>query len=131
MTAQGEEMAAKKLLLVEDDPQIRGLVNLLLRREDIQITEAADGGETMQYLANETYDVILLDIMMPVMDGYEVLRRIRTETINAHTPVVILTSRAQDADILKGYALGATLYITKPFEPEDLVAQVHQLLGLN
>lgn len=124
-------MSAKKLLLVEDDPQIRGLVNLLLKRDDIEITEAADGGETMEYLSRETYDVILLDIMMPVLDGYEVLRRIRNETVNARTPVVILTSRAQDADILKGYALGATLYITKPFEPEDLVGQVHQLLGLN
>lgn len=124
-------MTAKKLLLVEDDPQIRGLVNLLLKREDIDITEAADGGETLECLSREAFDIILLDLMMPVLDGYEVLRRIRGHELNARTPVVILTSRSQDADILKGYALGATLYITKPFEPEDLVTQVHQLLGLN
>lgn len=123
-------MSAKKILLVEDDPQIRGLVNLLLKHEGVEITEACDGGETMERLAAETYDCIVLDIMMPVLDGYEVLRRIRTETVNQHTPVVLLTSRTQDSDILKGYALGATLYITKPFEPEDLVAQVHQLIGL-
>ncbi|MBM3461819.1 MAG: response regulator, partial [Armatimonadetes bacterium] len=93
-------------------------------------TESCDGAETLEHLARETFDVILLDIMMPVLDGFEVLRRIRAERLNANTPVVVLTSRSQDADILKGYALGATLYITKPFEPEDLVGQVHQLLGL-
>ncbi len=123
-------MSVKKLLLVEDDPQIRGLVSMLLKNEHIEISEAADGGETMEILARESFDVIVLDIMMPVLDGYEVLRRIRSESLNVRTPVVVLTSRSQDSDILKGYALGATLYITKPFEPEDLVAQVHQLLGL-
>ncbi len=121
---------SKRLLLVEDHTQIRNLVKLLLRSDEIEVTEAPDGGVAISALDAATFDLILLDLMIPVLDGYEVLKHLRADDRHKDTPVIVLTSRAQEADIDKGYALGATLYITKPFEPKDLVAQIRTSLGL-
>ena len=120
-------VGAKKILLVEDNNQLRGLMSMLLRDAGYDVTEVSEGSETMVWAHEAEFDVILLDIMMPLLDGLTVLRYIRNTRNNCKTPVVIVSARARDMDIEKGYELGADAYVTKPFDPEELLATVHQL----
>jgi len=120
----------RKLLLVEDDREIRTLITIVLRKEPLRILEAINGIETLERVTREKFDLIMLDVLLPGIDGFEVLRRIRTDSPNILTPVLILTSMTQGDDVLRGYSLGATRYMKKPFEPTELVAQVRHLAGL-
>lgn len=121
-------MAAKKILLVDDNNHLRTMMSLLLKDEGYEVTEVAEGSETMMWVHEHTFDLILLDIMMPLLDGYTVLRYIRNTARNGSTPVVIVSARAQEADIEKGRGLGATAYVTKPFEPDQLLATVREVI---
>jgi DNA-binding response OmpR family regulator len=121
-------MAAKKILLVDDNNHLRTMMSLLLKDDGYEVTEVAEGSETMMWVHEHTFDLILLDIMMPLLDGYTVLRYIRNTARNGQTPVVIVSARAQEADIEKGYELGADAYVTKPFEPDALLSTVRELV---
>jgi len=118
-----------KILVVEDELPIRKLIELNLRLETHDVITAADGYEALQQSADGLPDLIILDIMLPGLDGWEVLMRLRQDPKFQDTPVVVLTALVQDADIIRGWQLGADEYITKPFSPVALVKTVQMVLN--
>lgn len=120
---------SKKIVLAEDEPQIARLIEFKLKKEGYSVTWKENGEEALKAIKADKPDLILLDIMMPVMDGYEVLRRLKEDENLKSIPVVMLTARAQEKDVVKGIDMGAEDYITKPFHPAELLARVKRILG--
>ena len=118
-----------RILIVEDHPLIAELVETRLRIEGLAPTKCAGGREALAALAAEAFDAVILDIMMPDVDGYEVLRSIRATPPTADLPVIFLTAKSSPADIEKGLALGANHYITKPFSGQDLMRKLRLCLA--
>jgi diguanylate cyclase (GGDEF)-like protein len=116
------------VLIVDDDRDIRTFVEVSLRLADFETLEAADGEEGLAMAVAHTPDVIVLDVMMPKMDGFTALRRIRRDGRISHIPVILLTAKAQTHDKLTGFEAGADDYLTKPFDPSELVARVQASL---
>jgi len=114
-----------KILLVDDDPHIRDMVGFALRRENFVVSEAENGVEALERAASERPDLIVLDIMMPEMDGTEVCRRLRRDT---RVPIIFLSSRDEEIDRVLGLELGGDDYVGKPFSPRELVARVKAVL---
>ncbi|MBS4197362.1 response regulator transcription factor [Lederbergia citri] len=114
-----------KILIVDDDSYIRELVSLLLRNEGFIIFEASDGVEALSIIDSEQVDMVILDIMMPNMDGWELCREIRTFY---DFPLLMLTAKRETSQKLKGFEMGTDDYLVKPFEPLELVARVKALL---
>jgi len=119
----------KRIVLAEDEPQIAKLVEFKLKKEGYQVTWKENGEEALEAIKRERPDLILLDIMMPVMDGYEVLRQIKEDEKLRDIPVIMLTARAQERDVVKGIDSGAEDYIIKPFHPAELLSRVKRILG--
>src|SRR5690349_5939518 len=117
-----------RILIVEDHPLIAELVETRLRIEGMHPIKAPGGREALALLETEQLDAVICDIMMPDVDGYEVLQRIRSNKATATLPVIFLTAKSTPADIEKGLALGASHYITKPFSGLDLVRKVRVCL---
>ena len=118
-----------RLLLAEDERSLARALTVLLRKNNYEVDAVYDGEEAMAYLGSGNYDGAILDIMMPGMDGFEVLREVREqETGDNHLPVMLLTARAEDADQVRGLEGGADDYVTKPFSPIVLAARVRTLL---
>lgn len=118
------------ILLVEDDPGIAGLVRFRLEREGYQVRHAADGEQAVKELENPVVpDLILMDVMLPYRNGYELLAEIRARPALAQVPVLMLTSRGREQDVVKGLDGGASDYMVKPFRPAELLARVRKLLG--
>jgi CheY-like chemotaxis protein len=118
---------ALRALVVDDSAVIRELIAVNLELEGFEVTMAGDG-ETALELARETQpDVITLDVMMPRMTGFEAVERLRADPETARVPVVMVTGRAQAADIARGEETGADAYLTKPFEPAELIEVVTRL----
>ncbi|WP_371366751.1 Transcriptional regulatory protein SrrA [Sporomusa rhizae] len=118
-------MTGKTVLIVDDEQPIRELLALYLTREGFTVTEAADGAQALIKHQEKKPDLILLDIMMPVLDGLEVCRQIRKFS---EIPIIMLTSRAEDDDRILGLDIGADDYVTKPFNPREVVARVKAVL---
>lgn len=121
-------MSLPRILVVEDDPQISRIVQAKLRNSGYEVIAAADGGAGLSAVQEHKPDLVLLDVMMPVMDGYQVLRWIRSMPEFARLPVIMLTAKGQERDILSGFKEGATDYIVKPFSPSEVVARVQRAL---
>ena len=117
-----------RILIVEDHPLIGELVETRLRIEGMEPIRCPGGREALGRIGVEPIDAVILDIMMPDVDGYEVLRHIRSTPSTATLPVIFLTAKSTPADIEKGLALGANYYITKPFSGLDLVRKVRLCL---
>ena len=115
----------ERILLVEDDPSIREVTTLGLARAGFRVTAAADGREGLQRARRDPFDLVLLDVMLPTLDGFEICREIRKESA---IPVIMLTAKADTTDIVVGLELGADDYVTKPFEVPELVARVRAVL---
>jgi CheY-like chemotaxis protein len=118
-----------KLLIADDEPAVRALVRVTLEDDDYRILEAADGVEALQKIRDEHPSLVLLDIMMPGMNGLEVCRIVKSDPTTSGTVVVMLTAQAQQRDRDRGLAAGADVYFTKPFSPLallDLVSRVRQ-----
>ena len=111
-----------RILIADDESEIRDLLRLYLEKDGYEVLEAADGLETMESVKRENPDLLLLDIMMPGLDGYRVLRNIRE---NNNIPVIMLSAKGTNTDKILGLDLGADDYITKPFEPLEAVARVN------
>ena len=111
-----------KILIADDEAEIRDVLRLYLEKDGYEVVEAADGVEAMEKIQNENPDLVILDIMMPGLDGYRVLRNIRE---NNNIPVIMLSAKDTDADKILGLDLGADDYITKPFGPLEAVARVN------
>jgi DNA-binding response OmpR family regulator len=113
-----------RILIVEDHPIIAELVETRLRIEGMDPVKCPGGREALELIGKEPLDAVILDIMMPEVDGYEVLRHIRAHPATRTLPVIFLTAKSTPADIEKGLAMGANYYITKPFSGLDLVRKV-------
>ena len=117
-----------RILIVEDHPIIAELVETRLRIEGMEPIKAPGGREALDVIGRQPLDAVILDIMMPDVDGYEVLRQIRSRSATRDLPVIFLTAKSTPADVEKGLAMGANYYITKPFSGLDLVRKVRVCL---
>jgi two-component system sensor histidine kinase/response regulator len=120
----------KKILIADDNPDNVELLRKRLNTQGYETTAAFDGEEALQAIAKESPDLLILDVMMPKMDGYEVLRRLKQDEQYRNIPVILLTAKKDIPDKLKGLDIGADDYITKPFNPQELLARVKSLLTL-
>lgn len=119
-----------RLLVVEDEPENRLFIGLMLRTEGYEVLEAEDGYAALELLrSGERPELILLDVMMPGLNGWQVFEKIRAVPELAQIPVVMLTALAQRADVERAVQLGVDGYLTKPFEPTDLLHTIEETLG--
>ena len=118
-------MGKRTVLVVEDEPEIAGVVRQYLEKDGYRVSVVSDGQRAVDEFGRLRPDLVLLDLMLPGLDGFEVCRRIRQ---HASTPIIMLTARDEEADKLIGLELGADDYITKPFSPREVVARVRAVL---
>ncbi|RZL04536.1 MAG: response regulator [Hymenobacter sp.] len=122
-------MSTPAILLVDDEPNIVMSLEFLMRKNGYQVGIARNGTEALAALDQTPYDLVLLDVMMPDVDGYQVCRQLRQRPDRAATKVIFLSAKSQPADVQKGYEAGADLYIPKPFSTRQLMQKVRELLG--
>ena len=118
-----------RILIADDDPLLRALLQHKLAAEDHQVLAAEHGGEVAALVVDHAPDLIVLDAMMPVMDGFEVLRRLKAEDDTRDIPVIMLTALKREQDIVGGLQLGAADYLAKPFIPDELVQRIRRVLN--
>jgi two-component system alkaline phosphatase synthesis response regulator PhoP len=121
-------MMRQRVLVVDDDPQIVRLVRAYLEQAGFQVLTSANGESALHVLRRERPDLVVLDLMLPDRDGWDITRLVRADSSLAATPIIMLTARVEDADKIIGLELGADDYITKPFSPREVVARVRALL---
>ncbi|MBF0583036.1 MAG: response regulator [Magnetococcales bacterium] len=119
-----------EILIVDDVPNIVLSLEFLMKKEGFSVRSAADGEEALQAMADKKPDLVLLDIMMPKRNGYDVCEAIRANSQWQTVRIVMLTAKGREVEQEKGLALGADAYVTKPFSTRDLVRRVRSLLGL-
>jgi len=120
---------AVKVLVVDDDETIRGLITLNLELEGFVVATAVDGLDALAKAAAVQPAVVTLDVMMPRLDGWATAQRLRADPATADIKVVLLSARAQEADLRRGTRIGVDAYLTKPFDPDDLIDIVRRLAG--
>ncbi len=118
-------MTQTSVLVVDDETQIRAVVRLYLENEGFGVDEAANGREALHKLGEKSYDLLVLDLMMPEMDGWQVCREVRR---SSNIPIIMLTARGEEFDRILGFELGTDDYLVKPFSTRELVARVKALL---
>ena len=120
-----------RVLVVDDDEVIRRLIAVNLQLEGFEVSTAVDGQDCLDKVAEINPDVITLDVMMPRLDGWETAVRLRKSPDTAHIKVVLITARAQEDDIARGANVGADAYLTKPFDPGEMIRVVRELAGVH
>jgi len=120
----------KKVLIADDEPNIVISLEFLLRREGFEVLVAVDGEEALVKAREHRPDLVLLDVMMPKMNGFDLCQALRADHDLDGMRIVMLTAKGRDTEVSKGLALGADAYVTKPFSTKDLVLQVRSLLGV-
>jgi two-component system phosphate regulon response regulator OmpR len=115
-------------LLIDDDARLGAMVTEYLGRHEVEVTVAADGERGLAALARRRFDVVLLDVMLPGIDGFEVCRRLRATAPSATVPIIMLTARGEDVDRIVGLEIGADDYLGKPFNPRELLARIRAVL---
>ncbi|HEV8681226.1 MAG TPA: response regulator [Actinomycetota bacterium] len=118
-----------RILVADDDPVILRLLQVNFNLEGFEVHTATRGEEAFEKAREHLPDIILLDVMMPGVDGWEVCRRLKEDQATAAIPVIFLSARAQDQDRRRGYELGVVAYVTKPFDPGELIEVVQRSLG--
>lgn len=126
-SAPGENIH-QSVLIVDDEPMARTLLRLMLVRAGFHVTEAEDGFDALDKIRKNQPDVVLLDVMMPGMDGFAVCEQLRNEAATAELPIIMLSAKTDLDSINKGLRAGATVYLTKPISPEDLTQHVKDAL---
>ena len=119
----------KKVLIADDEPNIVAAIEFLLEQRGYDVYTAADGGEALRTVERVVPDLVVLDVMMPQTSGYEVCQTIRRRSEWRHIKVLMLSAKGRDAEVVKGVAMGADLYVTKPFSTRELMARIDGLLG--
>ena len=119
-----------RVLVVDDDDVIRQLISVNLELEGFEVATAVDGQDCLEKVKDIRPDVVTLDIMMPRLDGWEAASRLRADPDTADIKVVLLSARAQEADLERGSRIGVDAYLTKPFDPDELIDIVRRLAGL-
>jgi CheY-like chemotaxis protein len=122
------EAPPRRVLVVEDEPAIRALCRVNLQLAGMEVVEAGDGREALDVLAHERFDVVVLDLMLPELDGWEVAERLRSNERTRDVPIVALSARAAHSDIERAHAVGADSYITKPFDPTELAEYLERTI---
>jgi DNA-binding response OmpR family regulator len=120
---------AKKVLVVDDDRVIQQLLVVNLELEGYDVVTASDGEQAIERIGSAKPDLVLLDIMMPKYDGWEVCRQAKSNSKTKHIPIIFLSARAQDLDVRRGIDLGVAAYMTKPFDPLELMDVVRRVLA--
>jgi len=118
-----------KVLVCDDERHIVRLIQVNLERQGYNVVTAFDGKEGLEKIRSERPNLVVLDVMMPYMDGFEVLKTIRREPETENLPVIMLTAKAQDKDVFEGYHYGADMYLTKPFNPMELISFVKRIFN--
>jgi DNA-binding response OmpR family regulator len=119
----------KKVLIADDEPNIVAAIEFLLKQRGYDVYTAGDGGEALRVVERVVPDLVVLDVMMPQRSGYEVCQTIRKRAEWRHIKVLMLSAKGRDAEVVKAVAMGADLYVTKPFSTRELMARVDGLLG--
>jgi DNA-binding response OmpR family regulator len=119
----------KKVLIVDDEPNIVTALEFLLQRSGYEVMAAQTGDEALKRVESFAPDVVLLDVMMPRISGYEVCRRMRERADWKHIKIIMLSAKGREAEVSKGVSLGADLYVTKPFSNNELVGKIGELLA--
>lgn len=119
---------SEKILVAEDEPDIRGLISYSLRYAGYQVVEALNGEDAIQKALDELPDLILLDVRMPRMSGYDVCEVLKAQASTRNIPVIFLSARGQEAEIKRGLELGAEEYILKPFAPDEFNRRIGSIL---
>lgn len=128
VTQQHRRTAAARILVIEDEADISELIAYNLEREGFQVTTRADGEEGLAQARLEVPDLILLDLMLPSVDGIEVCRQLRADNTTKQVPVIMVTAKGEESDVVVGLGMGADDYVSKPFSPRELTARVKAIL---
>ena len=120
----------KKILIVDDEPNIVMTLEYTFKKNNFEVFIARDGLEALEILKTQFPDVIILDVMMPLVDGFETIEQIKKNDKLNHCKIIFLSAKNKESDIEKGLALGANAYLTKPFSIKKVVEQVNQLVAL-
>jgi DNA-binding response OmpR family regulator len=127
--ALGGGRVPKKVLIADDEPNIVAAIEFLLKQRGYDVYTAGDGGEALRAMERVVPDLVVLDIMMPQTSGYEVCQTIRKRAEWRHIKILMLSAKGRDAEVVKGVAMGADLYVTKPFSTRELMARIDGLLA--
>lgn len=119
---------AHRILVADDDVVVRELIVFRLEMSGYEIIEANDGEEAVRLATEDVPDLLIMDVMMPRLNGFEATERLRAEAATASVPILLLTAKAMEADVERGFAAGANDYIKKPFSPQELLAKIDALL---
>lgn len=121
-------MAKFKILVVEDEADILEVITYNLKREGHKVISSRNGEHGLTRIRTESPDLVILDLMLPGMDGVEVCRAVKSDPVTANTPIIMVTARAEESDVVLGLGMGADDYIAKPFRPRELVARVQAVM---
>jgi len=121
-------MAREKIVVIEDEPDIREVIEYNLLRDGYQVATAADGETGLELARSWSPSLVLLDLMLPGLDGIEVCRRLKNDAMTRAIPVIMVTARGEESDVVLGLGIGADDYVTKPFSPKELLARVKAVL---
>jgi len=124
-----EQESRPRVVIADDDPDIRRLVEMTVTNAGCDVTVASDGEEALERVRETKPDLIILDVLMPRMDGWEVARALKSDPATRDVPVMFLTSRGQEHDVLEGFDSGAVDYMVKPFSPRELQVRVRTVLA--
>lgn len=120
-----------QILIVDDNADIRRLIGTILSSTEHELSYAEDGEKALSETKAKQPDLIVLDVMMPKMDGFMVLKQMRVAGLRESTKVLMLTAKSSESDWVRGYKLGADSYLTKPFDPEELINAINELFGMS
>ncbi len=124
------EVAKPRILVVEDDPDLRRILKLQLESQNYEVHEAENGAEGFEAIQKEIPDCVILDLMMPVMDGFGFLKRVRSIMDTREVPIIILTASEDERNRVRGFQYQANSYMSKPYDLEELTAEVEQLMAM-
>ena len=119
---------AKRILVIEDEPHVLAVIRKRLETRDYEVVTAADGREGLRQARSAKADLIILDLILPGMDGFQLCALLKRDDSLRQTPILMLTARTQESDVERGIALGANAYMTKPFKPAALLQRIAELL---
>src|SRR5262249_7480782 len=122
------DVARPKILVVEDEPDILEVLQYNLEREGYRVIACRDGEQGLSHIRTDEPDLVLLDLMLPGLDGIEVCRRVKADPATRAVPVIMVTARSEETDVVLGLGIGADDYVTKPFRPRELIARVKVVL---
>src|SRR5262245_26494225 len=126
--AEKKNVKRERILVIEDEADILDLLRYNLKKDGFEVDAASDGERGLELARSRAYDLVLLDLMLPGIDGLEVCRRLRTDPRTEQVPVIMVTSKSEETDVLVGLSLGADDYVTKPFSIKELLARVKVVL---